>query len=125
MHKDCVAKYTKNAGYDSMCPTCPMDKEPGTLKEKKERWQAEMRMKGIFIPLAEAAWEKDEYFKNQVKNKCGSQQCPCPTNPQNVWTCFVCGCFPLHLRCAKVTNPEEYNCPRCFDQSFVQRVPRY
>lgn len=125
LHRDCVTKYTKNAGYDSMCPTCLMDKEPGTLKEKKERWQFEMRLKGIYIPMAEAVWEQEGYFKNHVKNKCEHKQCPNPGSVANVWTCFVCGCFPLHLKCAKVMKHEDYWCPKCYDQSFVQRVPRY
>ena len=125
MHRDCVMKYTFNAGYDSMCPTCPMDDEPGTLKEKKKRWQTEMRLKGIYIPMAEASWEQEGYFENQVMNKCSKRNCPTPSSLRNVWTCFVCGCDPLHLACAQVSKPEDYNCVKCINQSFVQRVPRF
>lgn len=123
MHKDCVMKYTANAGYDSMCPTCPMNEEPGTLQEKKNRWQDEMRQKGIFIPMTPASWEREGYYKNHVMKKCESENCPVAASLRDVWTCFVCGCFPRHLRCAKVQKPEFYYCPKCYDQSFVQRVP--
>jgi hypothetical protein len=112
--------YTKNAGYDSICINCCM--ENGDMN--KEKWQEEMRMKGIFIPRMEASWEREGYFKDQVKNKCEHPQCSAPGITKGVYTCFVCGCFPRHLRCAKVKDHEDYHCPKCFDQSFVQRVPR-
>lgn len=119
-HKKCVLEYTKNAGYDSMCINCSMVDGP-----TKEEWQDEMRQKGVFIPMSAAAWEKDGRFDNQVKNKCEDPNCPQRNSTKNVWTCFVCGCFPRHLSCAKVESSDEYYCPNCYDQSFVQRVPRY
>lgn len=121
VHKKCALHYVKNAGYDSMCINCPMDKKSMT----KEKWQNEMRQKGVFVPMIEAVWEREGQFSNQVKNKCKSDNCPNPQTGSNVWTCFVCGCFPSHLKCAKVRTPEEYYCPKCYDQSFVQRVPRF
>lgn len=120
VHKKCAMRYCKNAGYDSMCINCPMEKEVIT----KEEWQEEMRQKGIFIPMQAAIWEQEDHFKDQVKNKCEDPQCTIATS-KNVWTCFVCGCFPRHLKCAKVKTPEEYYCPKCYDQSFCQRVPKF
>lgn len=117
LHKECIVKYCKNAGYDSMCLTCSM-----TDGRTREEWQNEMRLKGIFIPMAMAVWENDDHFKKQVKKKCNLPGCQYKGN-DDVYTCFVCGCFPLHLRCAKVYQHQDYLCPKCFDQSFVQRVP--
>lgn len=113
--------YTKNAGYDSVCINCAMEEGDMT----KEKWQREMREKGVFIPMVEASWEREGYFKDHVKNKCEHPNCPTPNHTRNVWTCFVCGCFPRHLKCAKVQSAEEYYCPKCYDQSFVERVPRW
>lgn len=121
VHKKCVLKYTKHAGYDSVCINCSMEVEGMT----KETWQHEMRQKGIFIPMINAAWEQEGYFNDQVKNKCADPNCKQPNLTRNVYTCFVCGCYPKHLKCARVLTFEEYYCPKCFDQSFVQRVPRY
>lgn len=121
VHKKCSMHYAKNAGYDAMCINCPMN--DGIIT--KASWQAEMRQKGVFIPMAEAVWEQEGQFTNHVKNKCEHPKCPQPSISRNVWTCFVCGCFPQHLKCAKVLTSEEYYCPKCYDQSFVQRVPRY
>ena len=59
-HKKCVMEYTKNAGYDSTCINCTMGNEGMT----KEKWQNEMRQKGIFIPKCEASWESEGYFDN-------------------------------------------------------------
>lgn len=118
LHKKCVNAYTLSAGYDSMCINCSME---GRMT--KEKWQHEMRLKGIFIPMREASWEADGRFKEQVKNKCGSSSCKTLETTKDVWTCFVCGCFPKHLKCANVDTFEEYYCPKCIDQSFVQRVP--
>lgn len=119
VHKKCVVNYTKNAGYDSMCINCPMDEEL-----TKEEWQTEMRRKGIFIPWSDAVWEREGQFRDQVKNKCELLQCPKKALSRNVFTCFVCGCFPRHLDCARVQKHEDYLCPKCYDQSFVERVPR-
>jgi hypothetical protein len=120
VHKSCALKYTKNAGYDSICINCSM--EEGLTKEQ---WQHEMRRKGVFIPMRMAVWELDGRFKEQVKNKCSDPKCPRPLATGTVWTCFVCGCYPKHLKCARVKNVEDYYCPKCFDQSFVQRVPKF
>jgi hypothetical protein len=113
-------QYTKNAGYDSVCINCPME---GDMT--KEKWQMEMRDKGIFIPMSEASWEQEGRFKEQVKNRCLDPNCSNKNVTRNVWTCFVCGTFPRHLKCAKVETAEEYYCPKCYDQSFVQRIPKY
>lgn len=121
VHKKCILNYTKNAGYDSVCINCRMEKKGMT----KEVWQNEMRLKGVFVPMQEAIWEQQGYYKDHVKNKCEDPKCTTPTITRNVWTCFVCGCFPRHLTCARVKNSEEYYCPKCCDQSFVYRVPRY
>lgn len=118
IHKKCAMSYTKNAGYDSTCINCPMK------SSSKEKWQMEMRKKGVFVPWQSAAWEKEDYFKDHVKNKCEDPSCPKPWQSSNVWTCFVCGCFPRHLTCAKVYGSNEYYCPKCHDQSFIQRVPK-
>ena len=118
LHKKCVLPYVKNAGYDSMCISCPME------DLSKEDWQEEMRQKGIFIPMQDAAWEQDEWFKSQSKRKCEMDSCPNKNKSYGVFTCFVCGCFPRHLKCASVNDQKDYYCPRCYDQSFVQRVPR-
>lgn len=113
----CVQRYAVNAGYDAMCIMCPM------VDVKKEVWQNEMRKKGIYVPYQMATWENSDHFKKQVKRKCSQPNCPNPKLTTNVWTCRVCGCFPLHLRCAKVASQEEYLCFKCMNQSFVQRVP--
>jgi hypothetical protein len=118
LHKKCVMTYTKNAGYDSMCINCPM------TERSKEDWQDEMRDKGVFIPMKVAEWEKDGRFDDQTKQKCEMPSCPKPSSKSKVYTCFVCGCFPRHLSCANVSSFEDYNCPKCWDQSFVQRVPK-
>ena len=126
VHKKCVMRYTKNAGYDSMCINCDMKVIEGMTKET---WQKEMRQKGIFIPWKMAAWEEEkeykEHFQKHVKNKCEYPYCRTRNISKDVWTCFVCGCFPRHLKCAKVETAEEYYCPKCFDQSFVERVPKW
>lgn len=119
VHKKCVQKYVNHAGYDSMCINCPM-----LGKLTKKEWQREMRLKGIFIPYSDASWEKDGSFKDQVKNKCQYLKCPKVSKTRDVYTCFVCGCFPRHLDCVKARRHEDYLCPKCYDQSFVQRVPR-
>lgn len=119
VHNHCVANYTKNAGYDSMCINCPMDEHL-----TKQEWQNEMRRKGIFIPYAAAAWEQNGQFREQIKNKCEFPKCPKKNLTRYVVTCFVCGCFPRHLDCARVQKHEDYYCPKCYDQSFVERVPR-
>lgn len=54
-----------------------------------------------------------------------SKICPVPHITRDVWTCRICGCFPLHLSCAGVTSVNDYLCPRCMDQSFVARVPLF
>lgn len=112
-HSNCVQRYVVNAGYDSQCINCPMD------DMSKKEWQNQMRRKGIFVPMRMAVWEDDDYFKQQIKNKCGNEKCKTPSITRNVWTCFICGCFPLHLKCAGVTSHEEYLCPKCINQSFV------
>ena len=116
-HAACVQRYTINAGYDSACINCNM------VEMTKEKWQDQMRRRGIFIPKQMASWEDDEYFKKQTKNKCEHKNCKTPTVSKNVWTCFVCGCFPLHLKCAGVKSHEEYYCPKCYDQSFINLIP--
>ncbi|CRK93736.1 CLUMA_CG007264, isoform A [Clunio marinus] len=68
-HKQCVLKYTKNAGNDSMCINCIMDLPEYDYKLTKEQWQEEMRKKGIFIPMTKATWEQGNYFVDQVKQK--------------------------------------------------------
>lgn len=119
VHKRCVMAYTKNAGYDSMCINCPM------TERSREDYQNEMRDKGIFIPMKAAEWEKDGRFKDHTKQKCEMPSCPYPSQKKSgVYTCFVCGCFPRHLSCAQVESFEDYNCPKCWDQSFVERVPK-
>jgi G2/M phase-specific E3 ubiquitin-protein ligase len=121
VHKKCVVNYTMNAGYDSICINCSMN--DGEMS--KEKWQQEMRQKGIFIPMRMASWELDGRFKDQVKNKCVEKDCKYRKENSNVWTCYVCGCFPKHLKCAQVKSPVEYYCQMCWDQSFVQRVPKF
>ncbi|KAL7048174.1 hypothetical protein ACKWTF_003253 [Chironomus riparius] len=116
-HAACIQRYTVNAGYDSVCLNCNMN---GMTKEE---WQDYMRRRGIFIPKQMATWEDDEYFKKQTKNKCEHKNCKTPNVSKNVWTCFVCGCFPLHLKCAGVTSHDEYYCPKCYDQSFINLIP--
>lgn len=116
--KQCVQRYAVTAGYDAMCIICGM-KHYWT----KEKWQDQMRNKGIFIPMAMAKWESDAYFKNQTKMKCVHPDCPTPKSTATVWTCRVCGIQPLHLACAGVTDVADYLCVKCADQSFVKRVP--
>ncbi|XP_070491209.1 PHD finger protein 7-like [Chironomus tepperi] len=116
-HAECVQRYTVNAGYDASCLNCNMD---GTTKDE---WQNQMRRRGIFVPEQMAVWENDEYFKLQTKWKCENKDCTIPYITKNVWTCYVCGCFPLHLKCAGVKSHDEYYCPKCFDQSFIKLVP--
>lgn len=113
----CVQQYAYNAGYDAMCIMCSMK------SINKKVWQQQMRLKGIFVPMKMAVWEDDPQFKEHVKNKCIHPRCPTPLRTANVWTCRVCGCHPLHLSCARVKSVNDYLCPNCFDQSFVQRVP--
>lgn len=113
----CVQRYAAKAGYDSMCIMCGMKSMP------KTDWQAEMRLKGIYVPMSMAVWESENYFKDHVKNKCGHPRCPCPSSTKSVWTCRVCGCHPRHLSCAQVKHANDYLCPKCIDESFVQRVP--
>ncbi|CRL08336.1 CLUMA_CG021295, isoform A [Clunio marinus] len=125
VHKTCILKYTKNAGYDSLCINCDMEVPAPNYKLTKQEWQEEMRKKGIFIPMADAIWEREGNFADQVKQKCEYGNCSSPNVTKDVFTCFVCGCFPMHLKCSKVTKHEEYYCPKCWDQSFVQRVPKY
>lgn len=115
IHKRCVLKYTRNAGYASMCITC--DK-----MENKELWQQEMRRKGIFIPMEDAVWERDGSFKDHVKNKCEDPECKGGKQRNDVYTCFICGCHPRHLSCVGVKRHEDYNCVKCFGESFVQTV---
>lgn len=116
-HADCVQRYTANAGYDSVCINCNMD------GMNKEEWQEQMRLRGIFVPRRMAVWENDDYFKQQTKRKCENKNCKTPDATKNVWTCYICGCFPLHLKCAGVSSHEEYYCPKCFDQSFINLIP--
>lgn len=118
LHKRCVMEYTKNAGYDSMCINCPME------NLSKKDWQNEMRDKGIFVPMQDAEWEKDGRFKDHTKHHCEMPSCPKKSSSKDVYTCFVCGCFPRHLNCAQVSSFEDYYCPKCWDQSFVERVPK-
>lgn len=113
----CVQKYTVNAGYDSMCITCSM------APMEREDWQDQMRRKGIFVPQKMAEWEKMPHFKDLTKRRCIHPECPTPQKLSAVWTCRVCGCFPLHLQCAKVKDFKDYLCQKCIDQSFVNRVP--
>lgn len=113
----CVQRYAVKAGYDAMCITCPMK------NMKNVEWQNQMRKKGIFIPMKMAEWENEEHFKKQVKRTCSHPKCPDPKITANVWTCRVCGCHPLHLKCARVKTVDEYHCVKCIDQSFIQRVP--
>lgn len=116
VHRRCVLQYARNAGYDAMCITC--DKIPD-----KQIWQEEMRKKGVYIPMQEANWERDGSFKDHVKNSCEDSACDDPANKSKVYTCYICGCHPKHLSCAGVEKHEEYNCIKCFDQSFVLRIP--
>jgi hypothetical protein len=118
IHKHCVMRYAKNAGYDSMCINCDMTDENLT----REEWQIEMRLKGVFVPMAPAVWERDNSFADHVKNKCEMMGCTQPDSTKDVWTCYVCGCNPRHLNCFRVKKPQDYVCAACFDQSFVQRV---
>jgi hypothetical protein len=90
----------------------------------KKEWQDQMRMKGIFVPMKMAEWETDGRFDDQTKTRCKDPNCNKPNKTSSVWTCFVCGTEPRHLDCAKVKSFEEYYCGKCYDQSFVQRVPR-
>lgn len=113
----CMQKYCCNAGYDAMCVMCGME------SMTKEEWQKQMRLRGIFIPMQMATWEQDGRFKMHSKQKCGNPSCKYPSLTKNVWTCRVCGCDPQHLKCAGVTSYDEYLCVKCFDQSFVNRVP--
>lgn len=116
-HANCLQRYTIQAGYDSHCMYCSMD------GMTKTQWQDYMRKRGIFVPQQMATWENDDYFKNQTKWKCEKKGCTTPNVTKNVWTCFVCGCFPLHLQCAGVNSFEEYYCPKCYDQSFINLLP--
>lgn len=116
-HADCVQRYTVNAGYDANCINCNMK---GMTKDE---WQKQMRLRGIFIPKKMATWEEDGYFNDQTKQKCGLPSCKNPEVKKNVYTCYVCGCFPLHLKCAGVELHEEYYCPKCYDQSFINLLP--
>ncbi|KAG5677250.1 hypothetical protein PVAND_007022 [Polypedilum vanderplanki] len=117
VHSECIQRYVYNAGYFSKCVICCM--KGMTIND----YQNDMRLKGIFIPMKDAEWEKDEYFLNMTKNKCEDKNCPNPSISRNVWTCIVCGCYPRHLSCANVDNVEDYYCMLCIDQSFTQRVP--
>jgi G2/M phase-specific E3 ubiquitin-protein ligase len=117
LHSFCIQQYVFKAGYDSMCPICEMH----TSMTRKE-WQNQMRHKGIFIPMKMAEWENDPDFKKMIKKKCSIGNCPYQQTGKGVYTCYVCGCIPLHLKCAQVTKHEDYLCPKCFDQSFVQHV---
>jgi hypothetical protein len=115
IHKRCCLEYTKNAGYDSMCITCD--------GRGKKAWQREMRMKGIYIPEEMASWEKGGNYSDQVKNKCQDPDCEIQGKDQDVFTCFVCGCFPRHLECVGAEKHSDYHCDKCIDQSFVKLIP--
>ena len=116
-HADCIQRYTINAGYDSSCINCNMD------GMQKEQWQEQMRLRGIFVPKRMATWEDDDYFKQQTKWHCESKDCKTPRITKNVHTCYVCGCSPLHLKCAGVNCHEDYFCPKCYNQSFIKLLP--
>ncbi|CAO1429609.1 unnamed protein product [Diamesa serratosioi] len=118
IHRKCMMKYTQEAGYYTTCPLCD-NSEP-------ENFRREMMLKGIFVPDREASWETTSNFGSQVKNKCNFVDCPKPKAtsniigaPYSVCTCFVCGCFPIHLKCAGVKNHDNYYCPKCHDKTFL------
>lgn len=118
VHSNCMQKYAFNAGHDTMCVCCCMKPVLG-----KESYQRQLRLRGIFVPVKAATWESEGYFDKMTKYKCGDPKCATPSVTKGVWTCFVCGCHPLHLSCAGVSSHEQYLCIKCTDQSFVNLIP--
>lgn len=114
LHKKCILQYTKNAGRDSMCILCD--------DYSKKTWQKDMRLKGVYIPGQDAVWERDGSFDDQVKNKCEKVDCETKYN-NDVYTCYICGTEPRHLKCVGAEKHSDYLCSKCFGESFVEIVP--
>jgi hypothetical protein len=113
LHKKCLMQYTRNAGFDSMCILCD--------EYDKKVWQKEMKNKGIYIPGQAAIWELDGSFDDQVKQKCTHPDCDIKNN-RDVFTCYICGTEPRHLKCVGAETHSQYLCSKCYGENFVKIV---
>ncbi|XP_050067414.1 PHD finger protein 7-like [Anopheles maculipalpis] len=116
-HRECVQRFAYTSGYNFKCPLC--------WNKCFRRHAADS---GIFIPQRESAWEREPgAFKDLHKRKCTADRCVL-VNSRNkadvsqLVGCKVCGGRLMHKVCSGVSNPSEYLCSACKDESFANLV---
>ncbi|KAL9962985.1 hypothetical protein ACROYT_G032144 [Oculina patagonica] len=114
-HNSCLQRHAQSSGlYYFRCPVC----------NNMDKFQAEMKRMGIFIPEQDASWEKGDAFADLLfqYSRCDAKRCICPNGREHKETagkwrirlCDVCGQNGTHLKCQHwKKSPGEWHCEVC------------
>lgn len=110
-HSSCMQKYAQNSGYYLKCIACD---------ERSEEYRELLRSRGIFVPDADAVYEKEDDspfgYGDLLKrhHRCDAAQCVCEngrefgkrsrTNPWFIKICATCGMVGIHNACDTQDN---------------------